>query len=153
MQEKLSTIYARIDKVLKDNGLVKANGSPNYAKAERLCGIKGTVLSKTVKRKGTLGDANKEKFLRTFHVKPEWFDTGSGDIYNKNPTPERSGSEKSNFRTSADVLEAWLADKQKIIEAQEKDMKYFKDRLIECEVKLKVCEERVRTLEEVKKII
>lgn len=81
MTEKLSTIYQRIDKVLIDNGLIKPNGRPNYAKAERICGIKGTVLSKTIQRKGTLSDANKEKFLRTFHVKPTWFDTGKGPEY------------------------------------------------------------------------
>lgn len=83
MPEKYLTIFSRIDKVLKDKGFVKKNGKPNYAEAERKCDIKGTVLSKLSQRKGDLGDYNREKFLRTFHVEPHWFDTGEGNIYVK----------------------------------------------------------------------
>lgn len=91
-----STLADRINKVLTDNGLVKPDGTPHYAKAERLAGIKGTVLSKVVQRKGDLHDSNKEKFLRTFHVNPAWFDTGKGPEYllkdDENLTSARNSS-------------------------------------------------------------
>lgn len=93
--ENLLTISDRINKVLTDKGLVKEDGTPNYAEAERLAGIKGTVLSKVVQRNGSLGDYNKEKFLRTFHVTPSWFDAGVGNIYDENHTQVDKTSDNS----------------------------------------------------------
>jgi hypothetical protein len=87
MEEIFSTFFSRIDKVLKDNGLVKKDGKPNYAKAEQKSGMAGTVLAKAAQREGQLSEYNKEKFLRTFHVKREWLESGKGEIYEKNPTP------------------------------------------------------------------
>jgi hypothetical protein len=75
----------RIIKVLKDNGLVKPDGTPNYAKAERLCGLKGSYLSKAV-RGDSMQEEKGEKFLSTFHVAPTWLRTGKGDQYVKNGT-------------------------------------------------------------------
>lgn len=103
---ELSTIADRINKVLTDNGLVKPNGKPNYAKAERLCAIKGTVLSKAVLRNGTLGDGNKEKFLRTFHVKQSWFDTGIGDAYLPKDAENHTSVPKPSASTETPISQA-----------------------------------------------
>lgn len=84
-------MHERIDKVLQDKGLIKANGRPNYAQAERLSGMKGTVLSKVSQRKGALSELNREKFLRTFHVNPDWFDFGQGEPYLQTQDTSRFG--------------------------------------------------------------
>lgn len=105
-----STIYERINKVLIDKGLIKPNGKPNYAKAERLCEIKGTVLSKTIQRKGTLSDTNKEKFLRTFHVEAVWFDTGKGPEYTA-----KDDQNHTSARISSGSNEIPLGDTKQLI--------------------------------------
>lgn len=84
-------MHERINKVLRDKGLVKANGRPNYAHAERLSGMKGTVLSKVCQRKGALSELNREKFIRTFHVSPDWFDFGQGEPYVQSQSKSGSG--------------------------------------------------------------
>lgn len=84
--ENLSGIGKRIVKVLIDKGMVKRDGSPNFSKAERECGMKGTILQKAVKRNGGLYDDNLDKFLGTFHVSRDWFLYERGDPYVKNGT-------------------------------------------------------------------
>jgi hypothetical protein len=91
--EKVLSFSDRIVKVLIDKGIVHKRGkkkdTPNYSAAERMCGMKGTVLQKAVKREGGLYDDNLDKFLGTFHVSREWLVHGKGDTYVKNGTSGR----------------------------------------------------------------
>jgi hypothetical protein len=85
--ENISTFSDRIIKILKDNGLIKKDGSVNFSAAERKCRMKGTILQKAVKRNSGLYDDNLDKFLGTFQVRKEWLLNGEGDIYDKKHTP------------------------------------------------------------------
>lgn len=88
LEENISTFSGRIVKILKDNGLIKKDGTVNFSEAERKCHMKGTILQKAVKRDGGLYDDNLDKFLRTFQVRRDWLVKGDGDIYDKKPTPD-----------------------------------------------------------------
>lgn len=104
MQGNFLTIFERISKVLKEKGITKKDGTPNFAEGERLAKISGTTLSKVGQRDGALSDYNKEKFLRTFHVNPVWFDTGKGDIFVSNITEDdKPGDNKGNVKEPEEV--------------------------------------------------
>jgi hypothetical protein len=87
-RQNITPFGERIIKVLKDNGLVKRNGDPNYSKAERECDFRGSFLSKAVRSDG-MHEENAKKFQRRFNVNSRWLETGIGDTYVKNGTPGR----------------------------------------------------------------
>jgi len=55
-------------------------------KAERLMGVSQGVLVKAVQRGGSLHEATQEKFIRTFEVNRDWWETGKGEMLNEKGT-------------------------------------------------------------------
>lgn len=109
-------MFEKIAKVLEIKGI-------NPTRAERLIGVSQGTLSKALDRKGSVHDSTQEKFTKYFHVKPEWWETGKGEIFEEKHTsvsePEfriekGEGGNKPNKIPFYDVIavggEALLAD-------------------------------------------
>lgn len=94
-----NSLHDRIIQVLLDQGVTKSDGSPNFLRAEKMCGIKPSVVSKAVKRGTNLHPSNLDKFIKTFHVNPTWLRTGNGQPYAKVEvtSPDVDHVEKKDF--------------------------------------------------------
>lgn len=99
--------------------------------AERQAGIKASVLSKLLQRNGKLSEFNREKVLRTFHVKHEWWRSGKGDIFEENGT--EGGKNVSVVEEEAvayrRAMEALVDTKDQIIELQKREIKRLEEEL------------------------
>ena len=74
---KKFTDYQKISQIIEAKGI-------SIPKAEVLSGLGATTLSKLKTRNGGNGQLhpdNLEKFLRTFHVKREWWDNSEGEMF------------------------------------------------------------------------
>lgn len=89
--------FEKIAQVLEAKGL-------SVSKAESLAKLGGGTIAKLKQRKGgngSLHQDNLEKFLRTFHVARSWWDTGEGDIF------EREYQKSSNEPVKVVPLDLW----------------------------------------------
>lgn len=71
------TDYQKILQVIEAKGI-------KIQEAEVMCGLGVTTLQKLKTRnegKGKLHPDNLEKFLRTFHVERDWWETGEGEMF------------------------------------------------------------------------
>jgi len=103
----------------------------SIAKAERMSGLGSGTISKLKDRSsgtGSLQPDNLQKFLRTFHVNQEWWETGIGDMYDivKGPISEVSKNEQneklpSNY--SGTSIEALVRALEKAVDALAHDNK------------------------------
>jgi len=53
--------------------------------ANRKLGFGAGNLHKLVKRGGNMHESSKEKFIRHFHVKRSWWETGEGEVFEIEP--------------------------------------------------------------------
>ena len=87
-------------------------------KAERLMGVSQGVLVKAVQRGGSLHEATQEKFIRTFEVNRDWWETGKGEMLNEKGTevPETLNKvEEEAMKYVSPLVETQL----KLIKSQE----------------------------------
>jgi len=69
----------KIAKVLEIKGI-------SLYDANRKLGLGQGTLHKIIQRKSGIHESTKEKFIRHFHVKHEWWETGNGDIFEEKLT-------------------------------------------------------------------
>jgi transcriptional regulator with XRE-family HTH domain len=83
---KYFTDYEKIKQVLKAKRL-------SVSKAEGKAGLGATTISKLKQRKdgdGSLHEDNLQKFLRTFHVNPKWWETSEGEMFLPEPSSKET---------------------------------------------------------------
>lgn len=64
----------KVSKVLEIKGI-------SFYEANRMCGFGQGMLDKIVKRDGKFHKLSYEKFIRTFHVNPSWWETLNGEMF------------------------------------------------------------------------
>lgn len=88
---KKNSDYAKIMQVLEAKGI-------SVSKAEAMAGLGVSTISKLKQRKGGHGglhEDNLRKFLRTFHVKTEWWETEEGEMFTPGTDRPRSEATKT----------------------------------------------------------
>lgn len=104
----------KIQKVLKAKGL-------NTSKAERIMGVATGTLTKTMERNSWWHSSTEDKFLRSFDVNREWWNSGVGEILDKTGSSQPSDeSEKEKIA---------LQTAYKLIDRLESENKILKDEL------------------------
>jgi phage repressor protein C with HTH and peptisase S24 domain len=109
------TDYEKIMQVLDLKGI-------KPAKAERLG---GSTISKLKQRKGgdgSLHDDNLEKFLRTFRVNPIWWETGQGEMLEKDADDNSSPVLHQVLLESIKGINKLLDENHKLIDDKKKEV-------------------------------
>lgn len=92
-------LSAKIQKVLEAKGL-------NTSKAERIMGVATGTLTKTIERNSGWHSSTEDKFLRTFGVNLEWWETGVGDVIDKTTqTSVESDKEEIALQTAYKLID------------------------------------------------